>query len=328
MKLKKKSASKDVNESKKSEGNIILKLSRIHKKRSGIIKRSRSMQMMITILKQQRDRATIFLPGTELTETAYQLDNSLASFQSDLIKDVSHDLKKCAGSPVKLATLYDQPIKVISKFVKRAENSHASQDEMNCTGRDNSENIPVSNTDHAIVDVALQLHSSDEEKPADSHCKVEILHRRTESEKKLNNFPNEDYSEIETHLQDENAVSNRKRMRKTWRSRKAGTRNEHVDVDRACPTDLQNYKSTKHIANSQDNSANNKLVVNTNAIIRKRDTLQKNLASNQRVWRPPGISKTRTTESTTSLQPISQKSHLAEKSTASSKHKYSTKHIE
>lgn len=329
MKLKKKSLSskKDVNESKKSKGNAILRLSKIHKKRSNIVKQNRSMQMMIMILKQQQDRrATVFLPGSERTETTYSLESSLISFQSDLIRDISHNFKKCAGSPIKLATLCDKPTKVVDEFEKHAENSHASQDKINCTRRDNSKNIDVSFEDHAIVDVyKLQLHSSDEEKSADSHCEVEVLHHKTESEEKPDDLPTENCLEIETRVESVNIATNRKRTRKIWTSRKIGFQKEHVDVNRAYRADLQNSKRN---ANPQNNSTNDKPAVNDN-LIRKRGALQKNLASNQRVWRPPGISKTWTTESATSLQPISYKSsHLAEKSTTS-KNKYSsTKHVE
>ncbi|XP_071559334.1 uncharacterized protein [Temnothorax nylanderi] len=337
MKSKQNSSSsmKDVSGLKRPQGNVVHRSSGIHKKRNNIVKQSRSMQMMIMILKQQRDRrATVFLTDSELIKNC-RLENPFISLRSDLIKDVSHDLKKCAGSPAKLAnrTLRGELTKVIDESEKHADNSHASQGETTCTGRDNSESISVSSEDRTIVDVAykLQLHLSDEEEPADSRCEVEVHHRRTESGEKPDDFPNEDCSEIKTqvHLQNPNAATNRKRTRKFWTNRRAG--NEHVDVDRARRTDLQNSKSTKHINNPQDNSsANNKLAMNGNVIARKRGALQRNVPSNQRAWKPPGISKTWATESATSLQPISQKSFQStEKSTASSRNKHSSsEHVE
>lgn len=328
MNLKKKSSIKNVNESKKSKGNVILRLSGIRKKRSSIMQQSRSMQMMIMILKQQQDRrSTIFLSGSELIKTD-RLESSLTSFQNNLIMDVSHNFKKCASSPVKLTILRDELPKVVDESERHAENSHASEDEINCTGRDSSENIHVSFENHAIVDVTyrLQLHSSDEEDSADSRREAEA-HYGTESEEKPNDLPNEDCSEIETQVQSVNVATNRKRMRKIWTSKKVEIQNEHIDVNRAYRINVQN---SKHIANPQDNSANDKPAVNDNVIVRKKSAHQKNRAFNQRAWRPAGISKTWVMKSATSLQPISQKpSHLSEKSTASSKNKYSsTKHVE
>ncbi|XP_071645199.1 uncharacterized protein [Temnothorax longispinosus] len=337
MKSKQNSSSsmKDVSGLKRPQGNVILRSSGIHKKRSNIVKQSRSMQMMIMILKQQRDRrATVFLTDSELIKTC-RSENPLISLRSDLIKDVSDDLKKCAGSPAKLAnrTLRGELTKVVDESEKHADNSHASQGETNCTGRDHSESISVSSEDRTIVDVAykLQLHLSDEEEPADSRCEVEVHRRGTESGEKPNDFPKEDCSEIETqiHPQNANAATNRKRTRKFWTNRRTG--NERVDVDRARRTDLQNSKSTKHIDNPRDNSsANDKLAMNGNVIARRKGALQRNVASNQRAWKPPGVSKTWATESATSLQPISQKSSQStEKSTASSRNKHSSsEHVE
>ncbi|XP_024867782.1 uncharacterized protein LOC112452026 [Temnothorax curvispinosus] len=335
MKSKQNSSMKDVSGLKRPQGNVILRSSGIHKKRSNIVKQSRSMQMMIMILKQQRDRrATVFLTDSELIKTC-RSENPLISLRSDLIKDVSDDLKKCAGSPAKLAnrTLRGELTKVVDEFEKHADNSHASQGETNCTGKDHSKSISVSSEDRTIVDVAykLQLHLSDEEEPADSRCEVEVHRRGTESGEKPNDFPKEDCSEIETqiHPQNANAATNRKRTRKFCTNRRTG--NERVDVDRARRTDLQNSKSTKHIDNSRDNSsANDKLAMDGNVIARRRGVLQRNVASNQRAWKPPGVSKTRATESATSLQPISQKSSQStEKSTASSRNKHSSsEHVE
>jgi len=293
------------------------------------------MQMLIMVLKQQRDRrATVFFPGSELTETTCQLENSIVSFQSDLIKDVSRDLKKCADSPAKLAILRGESTKVNESESFSAKDLHASQDR-NCAERDNSEDSRDSSEDHTIVNVSykLELHSSDKEKIVDSHCEVEDVHRRTESEGKPNDFPNKDCSEIDT--QDVNVeTTNRKRTRKTWTYRKVETRNEHFNLD-VCHTDLQASKSTKftkHVDNRRDNmSANDRPVVNSDATIRKRGALQKNHPSNQRAWRPPGVPKTWTTESAMSLQPISQKksSQSVEKSIVSMKNKLSsTEHIE
>lgn len=326
MKFKKKSSSiRDMN--RKPQENVILRLSGIHKRRSNIVKQSRSMQMMIMIFKQQQDRrATVFLPGSELTETSFRLEKSFVSLRSDLIKDISHDLKRCA-SPAKLATLHDDPTKVVDEFEKLMENSH-SQDRTNRTERDDSENICVSSEDCAIDALSKLQSRSSEEEPVDSHRVVEVLHE-IESKKKSNDFPNKDCSEIETQVhQSVNNATNRRRPRKFWINRKAGAWNERFDVDRACRTDLQNSKSTKHIDNPQDNWSTNDKVVNDNVITWKRSAFQKN--SNQRAWRPAGVSRTWTTESTTSLQPMSQKSfQLAEKSTVSSKNKHSsTEHVE
>jgi len=101
-----------------------------------------------------------------------------------------------------------------------------------------------------------------------------------------------------------------------------------------CHTDLQGSKSTKftkYVDNWRNNmSANNRPVVNSDATIRKRGALQKNLLSNQRAWRPPGVPKTWITESAMSLQSISQKksSQSVEKSSVSMKNKLSTEQIE
>jgi len=322
MKFKKKSSSiKDMNRIKKPQENVIL---RSNRRRSNIVKQSRSMQMMVMIFKQQQDRrTTVFPPNSELMETSFRLEKSFVSLQSDLIKDISHDFKRCA-SPAKLATLHDEPTKVVDEFEKLMENSHF-QDRTNRIERDDSENIRVS-SEYCAIDVVNKLQSrSSEEEPADSHREVEVLHREIESEKKSNDFPNKDCSEIETqvHQQGVNNATNRRRPRKFWINRKAGAWNEHVD--RTCRTDLQNSKSTKHINNPQDNwSANDKPAVNDNVITWKRSGFQKN--SYQRAWRPAGVSKTWTTESATSLQPMSQKFQLAEKSVLSKNKHSSTEH--
>lgn len=332
MKSKKSSASliKNANGSKRPQRNV-LKLSGIHKKQSNIMKQSKSMQMMITALKQQRDRTTLFLPGSEQTEITCRLENSFVSLRNDLIKDISRNFKKCVSSPAKLATLRRESTEGIDEFEKHVENSFTSpQDETNCTKRDDLENTRVPSEVHAIVDITytVQLRSNGDEEPENSHREVEDLHCKVESEKKSNDFPNEDCSEIETQLQAASAAKNRRRKRKFWFNRKIGTRNEHVDVEPTCRVDLQNSRSTKPIDNPQDCSANDKLVMN-NVITQKKSAFQKNVTFNQRAWRPPGISKTWTTENVTSLQPISQKSsQLIEKSTASSKNKYSSEHVE
>jgi len=75
MKLKKLSSIKNVDGLKKSQESVVLKLNRIHKRRNSIMKQSKSMQMLIMVLKQQRDRrATVFFPGSKLTETTCQLE--------------------------------------------------------------------------------------------------------------------------------------------------------------------------------------------------------------------------------------------------------------
>lgn len=336
-KLSSLSTTRDANGSKRSQRSTILRLNGIHKRQNNITKQSRSMQMLIMILKQQRDRrATVFLSGNELTGTTCQLENSFVSLRSDLIRDVSHDLKKCFGSPAKLAILHGKPIKAVDDSEKRAEDLHASpQDETNCAGRENSEDIHDSSENRAIVNVAckLQLCSSDEKEPADS------CHHRIEPGEKPDNFPNEDCPEIKMQVQPRdvspnvNAATNRKRTRKLWVNRKPEARNEHVD--HACRTDLhgsKNTRFTKYVDNPQGNClANDKSVMNGDVATRKRGALQKNLPSNQRAWRPSGVPKTYITESAMSLtQPISQKSSQStEKSTTSTKSKHSSiEHVE
>ncbi|KYM93427.1 hypothetical protein ALC62_15785 [Cyphomyrmex costatus] len=312
------SSVKNINESKKSQRTVIPKLNGICKKRSNITKQSRSMQMLIMILKQQVDRrASIFLPADKLTGTTCQLENSLISFQGDMIKDVSHNLKNCVASPVKLATLRGKQTKIINELescIKNFNLHDSSQDGTNCAGRDNSNDTQDAFEAHAITDVAhkFQLHLSDKEKPADSrysHCKVKDLHCKSESEEKPDDFSNKDCTEMQVQSQSVNVTTNRKRTRKTWMFRKAGTQNKHVNVDRTCHTDLQKSEATQHVGT----------VVNSDAIIRKRGILQKNPIFNQRVWRSPK----NFTKSTSSLQPMSQKSsQSAEKSIVSTKSKH------
>lgn len=328
------SSTRDANGSKRLQTNTILRLNRVHKRQSNIIKQSRSMQMLIMILKQQRDRrATVFLSDNELTGMTCQLENSFVSFGSNLIRNVSHDLKKCVGSPAKLAILHGKPIK-IDESEKRAEDVHAfPQDETNCAGRENSEDIHNSSEDRAIVDIAckLQLRTSDRKEPAD------LCHRRIEPREKPDNFPNEDCPEIKIQVQPQdvssnvNAATNRKRTRKLW-NKKVEARNEYVD--HAGRTDLhvsKNMRFTKYVDNPQGSwLANDRSVVNDDVTTRKRGALQKNFASNQRAWRPPGVPKTCIMESATSLtQPISQNSSQSIEKSTTSKNKHSSiEHVE
>ncbi|EGI63126.1 PREDICTED: uncharacterized protein LOC105148492 [Acromyrmex echinatior] len=317
MKLKKLSSIRNENKSK-SEKSIVPKSKGIYKKRSNITtKQSKSMQMLVMILKKKDRCSNFFLPGGELTETTCQLENSLISLQGNLIKDVSHNLKNCIVSPAKLATLRSKRTKVMNEF-ESFENLHdSSQDGMNCAGRDNSDDIHNASEARTVIDVTckLQLHLSDEKEPTDSCSKVEDLHRRTECEKKSDDFSNKDCTEILVHPQ---GVNIRKRMQKTWMLKKTRIQNEHVNVDRTC-TDLQKSEITQHVGT----------VTNSDAIIRKRSAPQKNLTFNQRAWRPAGVPKN-FTKSTTSLQPMSQKSSQStEKSNASTKSKHlSTECIE
>ena len=312
MKLKKLSV-KNKNELK-SQKNIVPKSKGIYKKRS-ITKQSKSMQMLVMILKQKDRHSNFFLPSGELTETTCQLENSLISLQDNLIKDVSHNFKNCIASPAKLATLRNKRTKVMNEFGFFAENLHnSSQDGTNYTERDNSDDTHGASEARTVIDVAckLQLHLSDEEEFTNSCSKVEDLHRRTECEKKPDDFSNKDCTEI--HPQ---GINIRKRMQKTWMLKKARTQNEHVNVDRC--TNLQKSETMQKIDT----------VVNNDAIIRKRDAPKKNLIFNQRAWRPAGVPNN-STKSTMSLQPMSQKSsQSAEKPIISTKSKYlSTECIE
>ncbi|KYN29602.1 PREDICTED: uncharacterized protein LOC108762220 [Trachymyrmex cornetzi] len=309
MKLKKLSSIKNENESK-SQKSVVPKSKGIYKKRSNITKQSKSMQMLVMILKQKDRHSNFFLPGDELTETTCQLENSLISFQDNLIKDVSHNLKNCIASPAKLATLRSKRTKVMNEFGSFAENLHdSSQDGTNCAGRDNSDDTYDSEA-CTVIDVTckLQLHLSDEEDPTDSCSKVEDLHRRTECEEKPDDISDKDCTEIQVHPQ---GVNIRKHMRKTWMLRKARIQNEHVNVDRTC-ADLQKSETTQHVGT----------VVNNDAIIQKRGDPKKNLTFYQRGWRPAGVLKN-FTKSTTSLQPMSQKSSQStENPSASTKSKH------
>ncbi|KYM92395.1 hypothetical protein ALC53_00850 [Atta colombica] len=307
MKLKKLSV-KNKNDSK-SQKSIVPKSKGIYKKRS-ITKQSKSMQMLVMILKQKDRHSNFFLPGGELTETTCQLENSLISLQDNLIKDVSHNFKNCIASPAKLTTLRNKRTKVMNEFGFFAENLHnSSQDGTNCAGRNKSDDTHGASEARTVIDVAckLQLHLSDEEELTDSCSKVEDLHRRIECEKKPDDFSNKDCTEIQVHPQ---GINIRKRMQKTWMLKKARTQNEHVNVDRC--TNLQKSETTQNIGT----------IVNNDAIIRKRDAPKKNLIFNQRAWRPAGVPKN-STKSTMSLQPMSQKSsQLAEKPLISTKSKH------
>ncbi|XP_011883129.1 PREDICTED: uncharacterized protein LOC105570499 [Vollenhovia emeryi] len=281
IKVRKSLSTKDANESKKPRASVALKLGGIHKRRSNVVMQNRSMQMMLMILKQHQPdrRTTIFLSGSELTETTFRANNSFASLQSDLIKDVSHDLQKRAGSSTELATLRDKPTRVVDESEKVMENLHASlKDGANAGCTHNLENIP----------------------------------------------------EIET--QGVNAATNREYTQKIWTSKKAW--NERVDVDGARPADLQTSEGTKHIDNPQDKCpTTDKLVVGDNNATswrKVRKAPQKNPASGQRAWKPPGVSKTWSTESATFLQPMSQRSSkLAKRSAALSRSEHSsTEYVE
>ncbi|XP_018339211.1 PREDICTED: uncharacterized protein LOC108746764 isoform X2 [Trachymyrmex septentrionalis] len=189
---------------------------------------------------------------------------------------------------------------------------------MNCARRDNSDDTHDVSEARTVIDVTckLQLHLSDEEEPTELCSKIEDLHRKTECEKKPGNFSNKDCTEIQVHPQ---GVNIHKRMQKTWILTKTRTQNEHVNVDRTY-TDLQKSETTQHVDT----------VVNSDAIIRKREGApKKNLAFNQRAWKPAGIPKN-FTKSTTSLQPMTQKSSQStEKSSTSTKSKHlSTECIE
>ncbi|XP_011175487.2 uncharacterized protein LOC105207625 [Solenopsis invicta] len=313
MKLKKKlSLRKDVNESKKSQGTIIFRSNGIRKRRNSIIKQRKSMQMLITILKQQRDRRTTgFLNGSsELVETTCLLENSCISLPSDLINDISCDLKKCTGSPAKLAsTIRSKLTKVVDEHVNL---QISFQDEINCEERDNSEDsLPSYNSseDQTITNVAckLQLHLSDEEEPMNWRHEDEVHQRPTESEN-FNDIPNKVGSEVQVHLQNANVTTNRKRFRKYWlKNKKVSNQSQHVD-------NPQNNLSTKE-----------RPIINVSTTTRKKDTLEKNPASNQRAWKPPGVSKTWVAESTTSLQSMSQKSSQSvRKFTTSTKSKHAS----
>ncbi|XP_036150032.1 uncharacterized protein LOC105827915 isoform X2 [Monomorium pharaonis] len=332
-KLKKNNSSltKDMSEPKKLQGNIISRLNGVHKRRSNIIKQSKSMQMLIMILKQQRDRRIIDLSSSgnsKLAETSCLLESSLVSLPTDLIKDISCDLKRCTGSPAKSVTLCaKEQTKVVNKSEKSIEeDSHdSSQDGLNCAERNNSRDTLNFAEDNATANIAckLELHLSNEEKKsADSRREVEIhnqiksnrspspssrFYYRTESEEKHNDFPNKTYSEAQTRPESVNATTTKRKYKVWQKNKKAWTRNEYVD-------------------NRQNNwTANERSVVNTNATTWKRDAFQKNLVFNQRAWRPPGIVKTRITESLTSLQSLSQKSSLSGgKSIASTKSKRSS----
>lgn len=331
----KSSSMEDASESKKSQGGGILKLNRIHRKRNGVTKQSRGMQMLIMVLKQnQRDRrTTVYLPGGDLAGTTCQLDSTLISLKSDLIKDVSCDLKKIsAGSPVKVATRRGGSRVVSESSSFRAEDSHVSPQDgsANCAGKDNSENIPVPSEKRTLVNVTYQLRSIglrsiDEDVPADPRCEVDQdLCHPTETEEKPDDPPNRDRSEIEARVHPPRDLDVATSGERTLTYGKA--EGEHVDVDRACHADSQGPQSvrlTKHVGNPRNNSANDRPIV-SGATVRKRAVLQRNLASNQRVWRPPGAPKTWVTESATSLRPISQKSSQSEKSTASTKSKHSS----
>ncbi|KAL6258593.1 hypothetical protein P5V15_010547 [Pogonomyrmex californicus] len=325
------SSTKNVNESKRAQGNGILKLNGICKKRNSVTKQSKSMQMLIMTLKQQRDRTIVFLSDSELTETICRTEKSLCSLGSDLIKDISFNIKRCTESPAKLATLCDKSIKIVNESEKHTENSHASlPDSTSCIRRNDSENICNFSENHPLIDNVhkFQVNSSDGEES--THCEVEILYENLEREKP-NHSTKEDYSqEIETqiHLQNMlpnvNAVTNRKRTRKCW-IKKATARNEHVDEGHV---DLQDFKNTKFPRNINNTRNKDKTVVNDDSTTQKRSTFQKNLAfTNQRIWRPPGIPKTLVAESATSLMhPVLQKSSQSFKksSTASTKSKQSS----
>ncbi|KAL0109065.1 hypothetical protein PUN28_014277 [Cardiocondyla obscurior] len=160
MKLRK-SLLKDVCEPKKPLGTVILRSS-IHKKRNSITKQNRSLQMMLSILKEQQDRrATIFYPGTELIKTTYHVKKSFILLQNDLIKDITCDLKKCTGSPIKLGTkVTDKPEKHVENLQNDFQNETNYIEENNDTyviERDNLvKNICVPAEDHTTVSCDLK----------------------------------------------------------------------------------------------------------------------------------------------------------------------------
>ncbi|XP_070166214.1 uncharacterized protein [Polyergus mexicanus] len=360
------SSMKSAKASKKLQKNVIYsRLSGIYKRRS-VTKQSKSMQVLRTVLKREkRDhyRVSVSRQDSELTGTVCECaENSLVFLSSDLIKDVSRDMKKCAASPAKSMVFHSEPAKVDQPDVKRVEDSHAHLLEKMRHTDSYLSSCLQSNTeirddikDRTIIDIAHQSQTSDEEKKfANSHRKVKVLHcksRPSESGERLavEDFSNENCFTFETQLNRQsvsmsvnNATTDRKYTfrrgnRKTWAIRKAETERydvpTHVNVDRRYNVDLQSSRNSKfmrHVDNSRDKD--DRSVVNCAASTRKKDTFQKNLVFiNQRVWRPPGVTKSSIIKSaTSSTQPTSQKSSRStEKSIATTENKYSSiEHVE
>lgn len=354
---KKSSSIRDARVSKRIQKNIIYKRqSGVYKRRS-VSKQNKSIRTLVTILKKQEKknhRTSASHQDSELTGTqgVYECaDYSLVFLPSDLTKDVSRDLKKCAASPAKSMVSHSKlfSAKIVDQLEKRVQDSHTRLQEkmghidsyLSPCLKSNIENIRDNVKDPMVVDIACQSQSSEEEeKFAKSlHREVKVLHSPSKpAERLVEDFPNEDCSAIETQIR-QNMSANIKDAsedlkcafrcgnRKTWAIRKTGTR--HVDTDHTYNADLQDSRNfkLKYVDNSRNKD--DKSIVN---YATRKDTFQRNLGFiNQRVWRPPGITRSSIIKSTISLtQSTSQKwSRSTDRSIASTENKYSSiKHIE
>ncbi|EFN61387.1 hypothetical protein EAG_15342 [Camponotus floridanus] len=346
--LNKSSSIRNARASKRSQKNIAYKRqSGIYKRRS-VSKQNKSMRTLVTILKKREKdhRASGFLQDSELTGkqgVCECAENSLVFFSSDVIKDVSRDLKKCPASPAKSVVSRSEPAKVVDQLDKHVEDSHALQEKMgymdSCLSpflQSNIENIRDNVQDRTAVDVARQSQSREEEEKfaKNSRREVKVLHRRPSksSERLVEDFSNEDCS-AQIHRESMPANVNnapidrkyafRRGNRRTWAIRKAETR--YVDTDQTYNADLQcsrNFKFTRHVNNSQNKDDRSVMNYAT-----RKSGFQGNLGfTNQQVWRPPGITRSSIVKSTTSLtQPTSQKwSRSTDRYVASTENKYSS----
>ncbi|XP_029165900.1 LOW QUALITY PROTEIN: uncharacterized protein LOC114936764 [Nylanderia fulva] len=153
-----------------------------------------------------------------------------------------------------------------------------------------------------------ELNDEEKEVTNSENREGEGLHsgsKSREPEEEKEDFSNEAQSHRQ-NVDDQYAIH--RRNRKTWPIRKSETRPVH---------------------NSQDND--DRLIVNCAAPARKRGAFQKSLVFiNQRVWRPPGVTRSSITRSTMSLtQPMSQKSSRSiDRAIASTENKFSSEHVE
>lgn len=350
LKKKKSSSIRNARASKRSQKRvpiIYVRQSGIYKRRS-VTKQSKNMRTLMTILKKQEKdyRASASRQDSELTGTqgvCEFAENALVFLPSDLIKDVSRDLKKCAASPAKSMIPRSKPTKVVDQLEKRVEDSHTRlQEKMRCIDsylspclQSNIKNIHDNVKDHTVVDIARQSQSSEEEEKfvENSHREVKVLHRRSTNEvgeRVAEDLSNENCSMIETQIhQSVSANVNDaptdckfRGNRRTWAIRRAETR--HVDAN---SQDSRNFKFMRHVDDSRDKD--DRSVMNRAT---RRGAFQRNLGFiNQRVWRPPGITRSSIIKSTMSLtQPTSQKwPRSTDRSIASMDNKYSSiKHVE
>ncbi|XP_072745805.1 uncharacterized protein [Anoplolepis gracilipes] len=353
---RKKSSTMSTRASKKSQKSLVYNRPSGIYKRHSITKQNKSMQALMTILKWEKAdyRASVSRQDSELTGTVCECtENTLVFLSSDLIKDVSRNLKKFAASPAKSVISRGEPTKVVNQPEKRVEDSHAHLEEKMkrtdlspCLQDNTEENIRDNMKENCTtIDIARQSQPSDvEKKLANSHREIKVLHRRPKpnkpEERLAEDFSNKDCSAIETQIYRQNGPANvndattdnrkyafRRGNRKTWAIRKAEIK--HVNDERTYNVNLQssrNSKFVRHVNNSRDKD--DRSVVNCAVSIQNKGTFQKNLVfhNNQRVWRPPGVTRPSVIKSTMSLtQPTSQKSSKSTKrAIASMKNKYSS----